>query len=184
MTDVPAATLARLMEGSCDIDCPNAYYGHGSGGGGGSQSNDTTTETTTTTMITDVTKTITLMVSDVAAAQSSSNMELLVTRTFADMCGLSQSMVTVNMPTVAASMAVTYHCHVSNMNSMTASEVTAQIDAMSNTQIDEMLAMRIGACAYTVTVGVSDSSGSKGLFPKAGSVMLPFVALLFGTLLA
>merc|ERR1740138_817840 len=62
MTEVPAATLARFMEGSCGVSCPSGpTYGHSGGSGGGNPDPNvtvtTTTDTTTSTTITTTTST-------------------------------------------------------------------------------------------------------------------------------
>jgi hypothetical protein len=90
-----------------------------------------------------------------------------------------------NMPAMASTMTVDYHIHVSNLYSMTPTQVGDAIDSATNAQIDDMLAHRIGTCSYTVTVvGTSESSYSIGLSPTIISTVLPFVAGVVGTVFA
>jgi len=161
MTDVPADVLNRLMMGSCETDCPKANYGHRSYGSD-SKLTVITTTTTTTTVITRVTKTMNLAISDVTKVKSDKvdEMTLMVKKTIAAMAGFAtdHSMVTLEMGTPAAKMAVTYHLDVSSSHKLTAEKVQSNIAAATNARINAMLAMRIGSCSYTVTV--HESSGS------------------------
>lgn len=99
------------------------------------------------------------------------------------------------MPTMASTIAFDYHIHVSNLYSMTPTQVGNQIDAKTIAQINEMLAQRIGTCSFTLTVATTTTtttatiadgiaSYSIGLSPKLLSMVLTCVAVVVGTVLA
>jgi len=182
MSEVPAATLNRLMTGSCEVDCPNANYGHGSYGSGGSSSGGTTsTLTTTTTILTRVSKTLHLTVSDISTVTASS-MELMLKKTIAAMAGFGtdHSMVTLEMPTVSASFALPYHVDVSSAHSLSASDVETALDAMADAAVSDAIAMRIGTCSYSVTRDSLPATSSAPTCQAGGmaSLMVMLVALL------
>jgi len=154
MTALPQATADRLMTGSCEASCPKSSSRGYHSSRGGSKSNETTTTTTTTTVITRVTGTMKLAISD-ATAVNATKMGPLVTSTIAAMAGFGtdHSMLTVEMPgSVSETMALTYHFDVSNLHSVKHDDVASNIAAHSASQMNAMFATWVGTCSYTVTV--------------------------------
>merc|ERR1719235_1705183 len=100
-----------------------------------------------------------LAVSDHTKAKD--NMGLMLKKTVAAMAGFAtdHSMVTLEM-TPGAKMAVTYHLDISSSHKLTADTVQSNIAAATTARINEMLAMRIGSCSYTVTVDTSSTPAS------------------------
>jgi len=152
MTELPKEVMNRFMEGSCDVDCPKGRR-HGSYSRGAGPSNVSTTTTTTTTVITRVTDTMYFAVSDVSAVKDVEKMQKMVGMSLAKMAGFGTdtSVLTAEMPTVAATMAVTYHFDVSNLHKVKPDMVKTNMASHSDAKINAMLAMHIGTCGYTVT---------------------------------
>merc|ERR1711904_390701 len=136
-------------------------------------SNVSTTTTTTTTVITRVTDTMYLAVSNPSAVKDSEIMGKMVGMSLAKMAGFGTdtSVLTADMPTVAESMAVTYHFDVSNLHKVKPDEVKTNMAAHTDAQINAMLAMHIGTCGYTVTKARAPSgAGGDGATSSAHSV--------------
>jgi hypothetical protein len=173
MTALDWESNARLMEGSCEVDdcpVPGPHGSYGWGSGGGEEGNTTTsteptttttvTETTTTTYITRVTGTMQLTLSDVAAMGDLAALELAVTKTIAYLAGYGRplgygtpdfSFTTVEMPQeMTSTFTVTYHLDVSNVQVVSPAEAEENLAALTDTQIAEALAMRVGSCSYTL----------------------------------
>jgi hypothetical protein len=181
MSAVPAATLTRLMTGSCETDCPNANYGHGGSGSGGSGGGTTTTVTTTTTVLTRVSKILSLTISDTSAV-TASKLELMLKKTIAAMAGFGtdHSMVTLEMPTVSASFNLPYHVDVSSAHALTSTQVETSLNAMTNAEFNDAFAMRIGTCSYSV----SDSETLPGTASAASACQAGGMAALMAMLAA
>jgi hypothetical protein len=152
MTEMPKETMDRFMEGSCETACPAGRRGggHYSRGGDGT---GTTTTTTTTTVITQVTESMYLAISDVSAVNATA-MGPLVIRTIAAMAGFGSdhSMLTVDMPAMSEKMALTAHFDVTNLHKVKPDEVKTNIAAHSVSAVNAMFAGAIGTCPYTVTM--------------------------------
>merc|ERR1719428_103638 len=85
--------------------------------------------------------------------------------TVAAMAGFAtdHSMVTINdLPlneiVEVPQFTVTYHLDISSSHKLTADKVQSNIAAATNARINNMLAMRIGSCSYTVTVNASSGA--------------------------
>jgi len=151
MTEVPKETLDRFMGQSCEVDCANENYGHRSRAATG-------TTTTTTTVITRHTGTLTLAISDTSAVDVD-KLSHMVKRTLGIMSGYgsSHSAITVEAPSLSSTMTFTYHVDVSSSHNVmgkpiTVDDVKANIEGMSDSRINEVLAMMIGSCSYTAVV--------------------------------
>jgi hypothetical protein len=167
MTEVPKTTKDRFMEGSCEFSCPGPSRGHHGSYGGGAKTDGTTTTTTTTTVITRVSGTANLAISDVSAV-SAAAMKPLVAMSIGYLAGFGAdgSIVTVEMPSsLTATMAITYHFDVTNLKAKSSGvqpgDIKSNLAAHSNARINEVFAMYIGSCSYTVTVSamtISDAA--------------------------
>jgi len=180
MTEIPKALMDSFMEGSCEADCPKGRHGGGSYSRGGS-SNVSTTTTTTTTVITRVTDTMYLAVSNPSAVKDSEIMGKMVGMSLAKMAGFGTdtSVLTADMPTVAENMAVTYHFDVSNLHKVKPDEVKTNMAAHTDAQINAMLAMHIGTCGYTVTkteAPASNDSTSAATTYGTNKILMSFFA--------
>lgn len=152
-TEVPKETMDRFMEKSCETACPKGRRGGGHYSRGG-KTNGTTTTTTTTTVITQVTESMYLAISDVSAVNATA-MGPLVIRTIAAMAGFGtdHSMLDVEMPeTMSATMKLTAHFDVTNLHKVKPDEVKTNIAAHSVSAVNAMFAGAIGTCPYTVTM--------------------------------
>jgi len=153
MTEVPKETMDRFMEGSCETACPAGRRGGGHYSRG-AKTNGTTTTTTTTTVITRVTESIYLAISDPSAVNATA-MGPLVIRTIAAMAGFGRdhSMLDVEMPSsMSATNKLTAHFDVTNLHKVKPEEVKTNIAAHSVSAVNAMLAGAIGTCPYTVTM--------------------------------
>jgi len=180
-TELSKEVMDRFMQGSCEADCPKGRHGGGSYSRGGASGTGTTTTTTTTTVITRVTDTMYLAVSDVSAVKDSAKMGKMVGMSLAMMAGFGTdtSVLTADMPAVAETMAVTYHFDVSNLHKVKPDEVKTNIAAHTDAQINAMLAMRIGTCGYTVTkttAPAKDDSTSAAITYGTNKILMSFFA--------
>jgi hypothetical protein len=153
MTAVPTDVLQRFMGDSCESDCADESYGHRSRGGDAEG-----TTTTTTTVLTRHTGTISLAISKTSAVDAE-KLSLMVKRTLGIMSGYgaSHTAVTVETPSISATMTFTYHIDVSSSHQVmgkpiTVDDVKANIEGMADSRINEVLAMMIGSCSYTAVV--------------------------------
>lgn len=195
MTEVPKTTKDRFMAGSCEFSCP-APRRHGGGSysrGGGAKTDGTTTTpttTTTTTVITRVSGTANLAISDVSAV-SAAAMKPLVAMSIGALAGFGAdgSIVTVEMPSsLTATMAITYHFDVTNLKAKSSGvqpgDIKSNLAAHSNARINEVFAMYIGSCSYTVTVSAmkisdaapADSSDTTADAHRANGIMMASMA--------
>jgi len=152
MTELPQATMDRFMTGSCERECPKGRRGGGSYSRGG---NGTTT--TTTTAITRVTGSIQVTVSDVSAIGNSTALGRIVKRTIALFAGFgADEMLTIEMPSISKTMDIKFHFDVSNVDDVQHDEIRSNIAARSASQKNDLLALSIGTCSYTVTISGAD----------------------------
>jgi len=101
--------------------------------------------------------------------------------------GTDTSVLTAEMPDVAESMAVTYHFDVSNLHKVKHDEVKTNMAAHTDAQINDMLAMHIGTCGYTVTKAEAPAEGGEGATSSAHSVrnmVIAFMATAAGAIMA
>merc|ERR1719333_1772911 len=185
MTELPKAVMDRFMEGSCEAECPAGR--RGGGHYSRAETNGTTTTTTTTTVITRVTDTMYLAVSDVSAVGDSEKMGKMVGMSLTMMAGFGTdtSVLSAEMPAVAETMAVNYHFDVSNLHSVKHDEVKTNMAAHTDAQINDMLAMHIGTCGYTVTK--ADPPAGESATSSAHSVrnmLIAFMATAAGAFMA
>lgn len=175
--DIPQDVWDRMMGDSCELNCDESNYGHRSRAGNG-------TTTTTTTVLSRYTGTLTLAVSSPGSANAE-KMGLMVKRVITLMSGYitKHSKVTVEMPAVAETMTVTYHVDVSSSDTvshngppMTVAYVQEMIESHSTAQINRMLSMMIGSCAYTVTVVESDDTTPASTAARATGMVVALTA--------
>jgi len=187
MTEIPKDLMDSFMAGSCEADCPKGRRGGGHYSRG-TPSNVSTTTTTTTTVITRVTDTMYLAVSDVSAVKNKTIMGKMVGMSLAKMAGFGTdtSVLTAEMPDVAATMAVTYHFDVSNLHSVKHDEVKTNMAAHTDAQINDMLAMHIGTCGYTVTktVAPTEAPSSTSSAHSVRNMVIAFMATAAGAFMA
>jgi hypothetical protein len=185
MTEIDKSLMDSFMEGSCEADCPEGRRGGGSYSRG-EPSNVSTTTTTTTTVMTRVTDTMYLAVSDVSAVKDPEIMGKMVGMSLAKMAGFGTdtSVLTADMPAVAESMAVTYHFDVSNLHKVKPDEVNTNMAAHTDAQINAMLAMHIGTCGYTVTKTEAPSPDATSFAHSVGNMLIAFMATAAGAIMA
>lgn len=185
MTEIDKSLMDSFMEGSCEADCPEGRHGGGSYSRG-EPSNVSTTTTTTTTVMTRVTDTMYLAVSDVSAVKDPEIMGKMVGMSLAKMAGFGTdtSVLTADMPAVAESMAVTYHFDVSNLHKVKPDEVNTNMAAHTDAQINAMLAMHIGTCGYTVTKTEAPSPDATSFAHSVGNMLIAFMATAAGAIMA
>jgi len=141
MTPLSSSTLARLMTGSCEADCPGIHYGH-----------PTPEPGNTTNPSTRVSGTMELSLSAVDAVGDDAKLKLTLQLAVAALAGYGNddSFTTVEMPTLASTFTLTYHLDVPVDHSVSADTAKANLAAATTAQKDEALAMYVGTCSYSL----------------------------------
>jgi hypothetical protein len=136
--------------------------------------------------MTRVTREFTIKVTDSAPLTGAklTNFKTMLSRTVAAMAGFGSdhSMVTIPGFTISTSMSVTAHLDVSSSHQLKAAQVEANMKAMTASQINEALAMRVGTCSFTTTFGGylasgGDSTSATVAAGVRGALLLVLVAV-------
>jgi len=186
MTALPTAVYDRLMADSCERECASSWYQH-NWGGGDDDSNTTITVTTTTTILTRVTKSFTLVISDVAAVQDAAQLEFELKSAVAGLAGLAENFAKGEVVVIvenfdatnAAEQSVTVHLDVSTSHTITHEDVKAALDTMTESQANAALAMRVGTCSYTMTMVMPGTSGAEAAGASGALQLLSATVVLW-----